>query len=121
MVAGGFELMSYTTLLTPFTLFIISFDTFCKNLYGKSTQSAVIPSVLSTARNATTFSYVRSSPMTPTEFTGNKIAPACHTLSYKFQARNPSIKTASTSCNIFSFSAVISTNILIAKPGPGNG
>ncbi len=31
MVAGGFELMSYTTLLTPFTLFIISFDVFCKN------------------------------------------------------------------------------------------
>ena len=31
MVAGGFELISYTTLLTPFTLFIISLDVFCKN------------------------------------------------------------------------------------------
>ena len=31
MVAGGFELMSYTTLLTPGTLFIISLDVFCKN------------------------------------------------------------------------------------------
>src|SRR5690606_2998362 len=83
MVAGGFELMSYTTLLTPFTLFIISLDVFCKNSYGKFTQSAVIPSVLSTALNATHFSYVRSSPITPTLLTGNKIAPACQTLSYK--------------------------------------
>ena len=28
MVAGGFELMSYTTLLTPFTLLIIVLDVF---------------------------------------------------------------------------------------------
>jgi hypothetical protein len=31
IVAGGFELISYTTLLTPFTLFIISFETSAKN------------------------------------------------------------------------------------------
>ena len=30
MVAGGFELMSYTTRFTPFTLLMISFETFAK-------------------------------------------------------------------------------------------
>src|SRR5680860_347323 len=81
IVAGGFELISYTTLFTPGTLLMISLDTFCKNSYGRFTQSAVIPSVLSTARKATHFSYVRSSPMTPTLFTGKSMAPACQTLS----------------------------------------
>lgn len=31
IVAGGLEEMSYTTRLTPFTLFIMSFDTFARN------------------------------------------------------------------------------------------
>src|SRR5690554_4211067 len=31
IVAGGLELMSYTTLLTPFTRFIILFEVSCKN------------------------------------------------------------------------------------------
>jgi hypothetical protein len=35
MVAGGLELISYTTRLIPFTLLIISLDTFPKNSYGK--------------------------------------------------------------------------------------
>ena len=56
IVAGGFELMSYTTRFTPLTLFIISLEIFIKNSYGKCTQSAVIPSVDSTALSATTFS-----------------------------------------------------------------
>ena len=56
IVAGGFELISYTTRLIPFTLLIISFDTFPKNSYGKWHQSAVIPSVLVTARKAIAFS-----------------------------------------------------------------
>src|SRR5690606_1735913 len=81
IVAGGLELMSYTTLFTPFTLLMISFEIFIRNSYGRCTQSAVIPSVDSTALRATTFSYVRSSPITPTLFTGSKIAPACQTLS----------------------------------------
>ena len=71
--------------------------------------------------SATHFSYVRSSPITPTLFTGNKIAPACHTLSYKPASLNPLIKTASTSCKIRTFSGVISPRILIANPGPGKG
>ena len=44
------------------------------------------------------------------------MAPACQTLSYKFQDFNPSIKTSSTSCNILTFSGVISPNILIDNP-----
>ncbi len=35
IVAGGLELISYTTLLTPFTLFIISLETFIRNSYGR--------------------------------------------------------------------------------------
>ncbi len=35
IVAGGLELMSYTTLFTPFTLLMISLDTFARNSYGR--------------------------------------------------------------------------------------
>ena len=35
IVAGGLELMSYTTLFTPLTLLIMSFDTFAKKSYGR--------------------------------------------------------------------------------------
>ncbi len=56
IVAGGFELISYTTLFTPFTLLIILLEISIKNSYGKCTQSAVIPSVDCTALRATTFS-----------------------------------------------------------------
>ena len=31
MVAGGLELMSYTTLFTPLTLLMIALEVFCKN------------------------------------------------------------------------------------------
>ena len=43
MVDGGLELMSYTTLFTPFTRLMISLDTFERNSYGRCDQSAVIP------------------------------------------------------------------------------
>lgn len=56
MVAGGFELISYTTRFTPLTLLMISLETFPRNSKGKWHQSAVIPSVEVTARRATTFS-----------------------------------------------------------------
>jgi hypothetical protein len=48
---------------------------------GRAAQSAVIPSALSTQRTATTFSYVRSSPITPTVFTGTSTAKACQSRS----------------------------------------
>src|SRR5260370_37874558 len=38
---------------------------------GNGNQSAVIPSRLVTARNATTWSYVRKSPITPTDLMGD--------------------------------------------------
>src|SRR5207249_5509720 len=44
---------------------------------GSRAQSAVMPSVECTARIATTFSYVRSSPITPTVLTGRRTAKAC--------------------------------------------
>ena len=56
MVAGGLELMSYTTRLTPRTRLIISLLTRAMKSYGRWLQSAVMPSTLSTARSATTLS-----------------------------------------------------------------
>jgi hypothetical protein len=52
MVAGGFDVMSYTTRLMPFTSLTIRVETEFKTSYGNRTQSAVIPSVLCTARIA---------------------------------------------------------------------
>ena len=59
MVDGGFELMSYTTRLTPFTSLMIRLDIFPNTSFGILAQSAVIPSRLVTARIAITCSYVR--------------------------------------------------------------
>lgn len=56
MVAGGFELMSYTTRLIPLTLLIISLDTLARKSYGKCAQSAVMPSVEVTALSAAVYS-----------------------------------------------------------------
>jgi hypothetical protein len=44
-------------------------------------EPSIIPSVDSTALSATTFHKYVHHPY-PTLFTGSKIAPACHTLSY---------------------------------------
>lgn len=56
IVAGGFDEISYTTLFTPLTLLMMSFDTFARNSYGRCTQSAVIPSVDVTALTAIVYS-----------------------------------------------------------------
>src|SRR5690606_39265826 len=121
IVAGGLELISNTTLFTPFTLLIISLDTLAKNSYGKRLQSAVIPSVEVTARKQITCSYVRSSPITPTDWTGKNIAPACHTVLYNLSFFKRLMKISSASCNIATFSGVMSPKIRIANPGPGKG
>jgi len=55
IVAGGFELMSYTTRFTPGTSFTIRLEIFPSTSYGSLAQSAVIPSSDVTARMATTF------------------------------------------------------------------
>ena len=56
MVAGGFELTSYTTRFTPSTSLMIRVDIRASTSCGNGNQSAVIPSVLVTARRATTLS-----------------------------------------------------------------
>ncbi len=53
MVDGGFELTSYTTRFTPRTSLIIRVDILSNTSYGSLTQSAVMPSTLSTALTAT--------------------------------------------------------------------
>src|SRR6476619_8284576 len=82
MVAGGFELMSYTTRLTPGTSLTMRYEILPRTSYGSLAQSAVIPSSDVTARMATTLAYVRPSPMTPTDRTGVRIANDCQTLRY---------------------------------------
>ena len=56
MVAGGLLLMSYTTRFTPFTRLMMAFEMRARNSCGRWHQSAVMPSVLVTARRATAFS-----------------------------------------------------------------
>ena len=54
IVAGGFELISYTTRLIPLTSLIILLDISSNTLYDILTQSAVIPSLLFTILKART-------------------------------------------------------------------
>ena len=77
--------------------------------------------LMSQLLRATAFSYVLTSPITPTDWIGKKIAPACHTFSYKPSSIKPFIKIWSTSWRILIFSELTSPSILIAKPGPGKG
>src|SRR6185436_7057886 len=77
MVDGGFELMSNTTRLIPLTSLTMRDEIDASSSCGSRAQSAVIPSLLSTARIATVYSYVRSSPITPTLCTGRRTANAC--------------------------------------------
>src|SRR5262245_52708569 len=59
IVAGGFDDTSYTTRLIPRTSLMMRFEMRPSTSCGKKYQSAVMPSVLVTARKATAFSYVR--------------------------------------------------------------
>src|SRR3954466_15871523 len=74
MVAGGLELMSYTTRLTPGTSLTIRAEIFPRTSYGSFAPAGGMPSPAVPARIATTFAYVRPSPMTPTERTGVRMA-----------------------------------------------
>src|SRR5438270_674764 len=62
---------------------------------GRRAQSAVIPSRLSTARIATVYSYVRSSPITPTLCTGSSTAKLCHSRTYQPSRRTSADTIAS--------------------------
>src|SRR5262249_20935796 len=63
IVAGGFDEMSYTTRFTPDTSLMMRLESRASKSSGRRAQSAVMPSVDCTARIASTYSYVRSSPM----------------------------------------------------------
>ena len=52
MVAGGFELTSYTTRLIPLSSLMILFEVLASTSGGIRAQSAVIPSTLVTALRA---------------------------------------------------------------------
>ena len=56
IVAGGFDEISYTTRFTPRTSFTMRVEIRPSTSYGSRAQSAVMPSTLSTARKAITFS-----------------------------------------------------------------
>jgi len=53
IVAGGFDVMSYTTRLTLSTSFTIRFEIFSSTSQGMRAQSAVMPSMEVTARMPT--------------------------------------------------------------------
>src|SRR5437868_4102284 len=76
IVAGGFEEISYTTRFTPFTSLMIRVEMRASRSYGKCVQSAVIKSSVVTQRTARALSYVRASPITPTDCTGSSTANA---------------------------------------------
>src|SRR6266699_2510432 len=82
IVDGGFELMSYTTRLMPRTSLTMRDEMRASSSCGRRAQSAVMPSRLSTARIAAVYSYVRSSPITPTLCTGSSTAKLCHSRAY---------------------------------------
>lgn len=52
IVAGGLLVTSYTTLLTPRTSFTMRVEALSSSSYGSRAQSAVIKSVVVTARSA---------------------------------------------------------------------
>lgn len=54
IVAGGLLLTSYVTRLMPRTSLMMRPDTFLSRAYGSSAQSAVMKSLVCTARRATT-------------------------------------------------------------------
>ena len=80
-----------------------------------------MPSRLSTARTAIVYSYVRSSPITPTLCTGNNTANDCHTLRYSPARRISSATIASARCSKSSFGREIGPSSRTASPGPGKG
>lgn len=52
IVPGGFPVQSYNTRFTPFTSFTIRFVTLCSTSHGSCAASAVIKSLVFTARSA---------------------------------------------------------------------
>src|SRR5439155_20038774 len=77
IVAGGFDVTSSTTRLTPGISFTMRAEIVSTRSYGRRAQSAVIASSLVTARITIGYAYVRSSPWTPTERIAGRTANDC--------------------------------------------
>src|SRR6266545_5055725 len=77
IVAGGFELRSSATRLTPGISLMIRLEIVSRRSYGSRAQSAVIASSDVTARMTIGYAYVRSSPWTPTERIAGNTANDC--------------------------------------------
>src|ERR1019366_1484817 len=106
IVPGGLLVTSYTTRLMPLTSLTMRLEMVFSTSCGSGTQSAVMPSSECTARMAQVYAYVRMSPITPTDITGNSTANDCHPLLYS-PARLISVTTmSSASCSRATRSAV---------------
>src|SRR6267143_643342 len=105
----------------PRTSFMMRLEIFPSRSCGSAAQSAVMKSLVCTARRATTYSYVRPSPITPTDFTGRNTANACATFSYQPEARSSSMKMASARRNRSAYSRFTSPRMRTPRPGPGKG
>src|SRR5262249_9121970 len=121
IVAGGLLLTSYTTRFTPRTLLMIRVETWASRSYGSRDQSAVMKSSVCTARMAMTFSYVRPSPMTPTDCTGSSTANACDVCRYQPAAFSSSSRMAAAWRSTSRRGRVTGPRTRTARPGPGNG
>src|SRR5260370_40424126 len=121
IVAGGLVVISYTTREIFGTSFTIREDIFCKRSYGSFAQVAVIISVDSTTRRATTSPKNFPSPLVAVEYapviTGNEIK----TLSSQPLRLNSSSTMLSACSSCARRAAVTSLLIRTAYPGPGNG
>src|SRR5208282_1021824 len=121
IVPGGFDVMSYTTRFTPFTSFTIRVEIVFSTSCGSGTQSAVMPSSELTALTAQVYAYVRMSPITPTDITGNSTANDCHTFVYSPAFLTSLTTMSSHSRNNAKRSGVTSPRTRTASPGPGKG
>ena len=121
IVAGGLPLMSYTTREMPFTSLMMRLDTRPRKSYGRCAQCAVMKSMVSTARRETTQSYLRPSPITPTERTGRNTVNAWLTLLYRSALCSSSMKIASARRSRSQYSFFTSPSTRTPRPGPGNG
>jgi hypothetical protein len=121
MVPGGLEVMSKTTRLILSTSLVMRLDIFPNRSWGSLAQSAVMASLLVTARMAMQLAKVLLSPITPTLLIGKRTAKDCQSFLYRPAVRISSKRIESAFRRIVSLSSVISPMILMASPGPGNG
>src|SRR5690606_12865097 len=121
MVAGGFELMSYTTRLTPGTSLMMRRAMASSTSWGSRAHRASSPSGLTTARTPTMCPYVRRPSATPTVRVSVSAANAWNTSRSSPARRSSSVTMASAARTTCRRSSVTSPTTRTASPGPGNG